>query len=160
MADNTAIGILTREITSKVTADLTARFEGAVSQFNAEVVSAQTRADELFNRLEAEGQRRMNELFANIPVAAVITEDGDFDPIGWIKSQAKSRAWRTLLQGLFAVVLVAAGNVVTQSIANPDFNAFSWDDWKVVGALAGTAVLTGLVSYVQNSFGIKPPKVQ
>lgn len=155
MADN-AIDIITRE----VTAEISKRFEGAVSQFNAEVVAIQSRADALFTEWESEGQRRMDTLFASIPVKAVITEDGDFDPVGWIKAQAKSRALRTLVQGLLAVVLVAAGNAVTQAIAKGSLDIFSWEDWKVVGALAGSASLAALIAYLQNTFGIKPPKVQ
>lgn len=160
MADNTAIGILTREITSKVTAELTARFEGAVSQFNAEVVSAQTRADELFDRLEAEGQRRMNELFANIPVAAVITEDGDFDPVGWIKAQAKSRALRTLVQGGLAAVVIAFVTAVVQQVVDPNFDFTQFSDWKIAIGLGLGAVGTAASSYLQNKLAIKPPKVQ
>lgn len=154
MADN-AIDIITRN----VTAEITKRFESAAAQFNAEVVAIQSRADALFADLQADGQRRMEELFSNIPAAAVITEDGDFDPVGWIKMQAKSRALRTLVQGLIAVVIAAAGNAVVQAFTKGSLDIFSWNDWKVVGALTGTAVLGAVVAYVQNAFGIKPPKV-
>ena len=154
MADN-AIDIITRN----VTAEITKRFEGAAAQFNAEVVAMQSRADALFAQWEADGQRRMEELFATIPTAAVITEDGDFDPVGWLKAQAKSRALRTLVQGLLAVVVVAAGNAVIQAFSKGSLDIFSWDDWKVVGALTGTAVIGAIVAYVQNALNIKPPKI-
>lgn len=154
MAD-TAIDIITRQVTET----LTRTFEGALAQLNAEAEDAKARADAFLADLEAEGRRRMDELFVAIPAAPVITQDGDFDPIGWIKAQAKSRALRTLVQGLLAVVLVAIGNAITQAIAKGSLDIFSWDDWKVVGALAGTAALGALIAYIQNIFGIKPPKV-
>ncbi|OZC80181.1 hypothetical protein CH274_13165 [Rhodococcus sp. 06-418-5] len=155
MADN-AIDIITRN----VTAEITARFEGAVAQFDAEVVAAQARADALFARLEVEGQRRMDELFSKIPTAAVITEDGDFDPVGWIKSQAKSRALRTLVQGGLAAVVIAFVTAVVQQVADPNFDFTEFSDWKIAIGLGLGAVGTAASSYLQNKLAIKPPKVQ
>ncbi|OZE08453.1 hypothetical protein CH249_14020 [Rhodococcus sp. 05-2255-3B1] len=154
MTDN-VIDIITRNVTDEIAT----RFEGLVAQLNAEALAAKDRADALFDQLEADGQRRMDELFSKIPVAAVITEDGDFDPVGWIKAQATSRALRTLIQGLLAVAVMAVGNVVVQALTQGTLNVFSWDDWKVVGTLAGSAALASGIAYVQNKFGIKPPKV-
>ncbi|KQU44171.1 hypothetical protein ASG84_12670 [Rhodococcus sp. Leaf278] len=155
MADN-AIDIITRN----VTAEITSRFEGAIAQVNAEVVAAQARADELFERLEAEGRRRMDELFANLPAAAVITEDGDFDPVGWIKMQAKSRALRTLVQGGVAAVVIAFVTAVIQAVVDPNFDFTQIGDWKIAIGLGLGAVGTAASSYLQNKLAIKPPKVQ
>lgn len=155
MAD-TAIDIITRQVTET----LTRTFEGALAQLNAEAEDAKARADAFLADLEAEGRRRMDELFAAIPAAPVITQDGDFDPIGWIKAQAGSRALRTLLQGLVGVVLMAAGNAFVQSLQSDTFDLLSWDDWKVALTASSLAVITAGVSYVQNKLGIKPPKVQ
>ncbi|OZD74903.1 hypothetical protein CH273_25805 [Rhodococcus sp. 05-339-2] len=158
MADRNVVDLITERVVEQVSAT----FAGAVAQLEAAGADARARLDETFERIEAEGRAKLDSLFdlGGLPMGGpVITEDGDFDPVGWIKSQARSRALRTLVQGLLAVVLVAAGNAVVQVIAQGSFDIFSWDDWKVVGALAGSAALASGIAYVQNKFGIKPPKV-
>lgn len=158
MADRNVVDLITERVVEQVSAT----FAGALAQLEAAGADARARLDETFERIEAEGRAKLDSLFdlGGLPMGVpVITEDGDFDPVGWIKSQASSRALRTLVQGLLAVVLVAAGNAVVQVIAQGSFDIFSWDDWKVVGALAGSAALASAIAYVQNKFGIKPPKV-
>lgn len=142
-------------------------FEGAVKQLNAEAAAIRERADtaivETVARIEAEGRERVDSVIGNLPSAPIFGEplEGelvDFDPIGWFKRQARSRAWRTLLQGLLAVVVMAGGNVVIQAVQQGSLNVFSWDDWKVAATLAGSATLAAVFSYLQNALGIKPPK--
>lgn len=150
-------------------------FEGAVTQINAEAAAIRERADtaiaESVARIETEARARIDSVIENLPSAPIFGEvreaaadvDGfdldDVNPMGWLRAQAKSRAWRTLIQGLLAAVVVAASNVVFQAIRTGSLNVFSWEDWKVVGAVAVTAVLGAVVSYFQNALNIKPPKV-
>lgn len=150
----TAIDIITRNVLAVVSA----KFEGAVAQLDAELSAAQERGDQLFGQLEAEGRRRMAELFDELPASAVITEGGDFDPVGWIKAQAASRAWRTLAQGVVSAVAIAFVTAVVQSIADPQFDFASAADWKIAIGLGLGAVGTALVSLIQNKLAIKPPK--
>lgn len=144
-------------------------FEGAVTQLNAEAAAIRERADaaivDAVAKVEAEGRKRLDDMVSDLPAAPIFGEmqsvdlDG-FDPVEWIKAQAKSRAWRTLLQGLLAVVFVAVGNVVVQAFTQGTLSVFSWDDWKVVATLAGSATLAAAISYLQNALGIKPPKAE
>ncbi|MFC7328152.1 hypothetical protein [Marinactinospora rubrisoli] len=62
-----------------------------------------------------------------------------------VRADARSRAWRTTLQGLAAVVLVAVAGAVTNSVI-----AGAVIDWPVLGAAAGTAALTAVAAYVQR----------
>ncbi|OZF25189.1 hypothetical protein CH296_28015 [Rhodococcus sp. 14-2496-1d] len=149
-------------ITDKVVEQVSATFEGALIQLEAAGADARSRLDDTLEQIRAEGRSKLDELFdvGGLPLGGpVITEDGDFDPVGWIKTQARSRALRTLVQSLLAVVVMAVGNVVVQALTQGTLNVFSWDDWKVVGTLAGSAALASGIAYVQNKFGIKPPKV-
>ncbi|WP_045194763.1 hypothetical protein [Rhodococcus sp. B7740] len=157
MADRNVVDLITERVVEQVSAT----FAGAVAQLEAAGADARARLDETFERIEAEGRAKLDSLFdlGGLPLGGpVITEDGDFDPVGWIKSQARSRALRTLIQSLLAVVVVAGGNVVIQAVTQGTLNVFSWDDWKVVGTLAGSAAIASVIAYVQNKFGIKPPK--
>lgn len=148
-----------------VTRNVVSQFEGALGQLTAEAEAVKARGDKVIADLEAEGRARMDMFFETLPSAPILGElqsvdlDG-FDPVEWIKAQAKSRAWRTLLQGLLAVVVVAVGNVVVQAFTQGTLSVFSWDDWKVVATLAGSATLAAAISYLQNALGIKPPKAQ
>ncbi|OZF47577.1 hypothetical protein [Rhodococcus sp. 14-2470-1a] len=146
-------------ITDNVLAEVSKRFEGAIAQLNAEVDTARSRGEALFDQWEAEGRARMDELFAGIPAGAVITEDGDFDPIGWIKTQAKSRALRTLLQGLVFAALTSAVTAVVQAVSSTGFDITDLSDWKLALTLGAGAFGTAVVGYLQNALGIKPPKV-
>ncbi|WP_206492338.1 hypothetical protein [Rhodococcus sp. KRD162] len=159
MAEKNVIDLITEKVVDRVSAT----FEGALTQLDAAAVDARSRLDATLESIEAEGREKLDTLFdvgglpLNVPV---ITEDGEFDPVGWIKMQARSRALRTLVQGLLAVVVMAVGNVVIQAVTQGTLNVFSWEDWQVVGTLAGSAALASAIAYVQNKFGIKPPKVQ
>lgn len=62
------------------------------------------------------------------------------------KANAKTRAWRTAVQGgLFAVILAVAQAVAAMNGAEVN--------WKLMGLTALQAGATALVSYVQNLMG-------
>ncbi len=143
-------------------------FEGAVSQLNAEAAAIRERADtaiaETVAKVEAEGRQRLDDIISDLPAAPIFQElepvdlDG-FDAFEWIKAQAKSRAWRTLVQGVLSAVLIAFGTAAIQAVFVPGFDVFAWEDWKFALVLGIGAAGTALVSYLQNALGIKPPKV-
>ncbi|MGV8875512.1 MAG: hypothetical protein ACOH2Q_23515 [Rhodococcus sp. (in: high G+C Gram-positive bacteria)] len=151
-----------------VTRNVAAQFEGAVAQLNAEATAIRERADtaiaETVARIETEGRARLDGVIADLPSATVFGElqtvdlDG-FDAFEWIKAQAKSRAWRTLIQGVLSAVLIAFGTAAMQAVFVPGFDFFAWEDWKFALVLGIGAAGTALVSYLQNALGIKPPKV-
>ncbi|NIL77590.1 hypothetical protein [Rhodococcus sp. B10] len=146
---DTVAEIVTREVLAKVGTELDA------VRVRAEQVIADAAA-----RVETEARARLDAAVTQFPASTpVITEDGDFDPVGWIKAQAASRAWRTLLQGIISAVVIAFGTAVVQSIADPGFDYTSASDWKIAIGLGVGAVGTALVSLVQNKLAIKPPKV-
>lgn len=67
--------------------------------------------------------------------------------MSWLKNDAKNRAWRTMLQGMVAVVLVPAADAAIQVLvkALTSGGEFSWSQ---VLASAGIAALTaGLMAY-------------
>lgn len=168
MAENNVAEMVARIVTPQ----LIAHFEGAVTQLNAEADLVKVRAQQAITdavaRVETEARVRIDDVLSGLPELTEVqspfaVQEGEregFNAIDWFRTQAKSRAWRTLVQGLLAVVVVAVGNVVTQVIASGSLNVFSWDDWKLVFALAGSAALAALLSYLQNALGIKPPKAQ
>jgi hypothetical protein len=73
---------------------------------------------------------------------------------GWLKLDALNRAWRTVLQGIVASALTAAGDVVLQAVQKSWFD-HSPLDWKQVGQTAlytaGTTALMALLAYLHRA---------
>ncbi|WP_032376710.1 hypothetical protein [Rhodococcoides fascians] len=166
MADNSVAEVVARIVTPQIIA----HFEGIVAQFNAEAQSVRERADaaiaDVVERIEVEGREQVTAAIHNLPVTAgVTTAAGDTfdaaDTVAWIKAQAASRAWRTLVQGVVSAVVIAFVTAVVQALVVPGFDFFALQDWKIAVGLGLGAVGTALVSLLQNKLGIKPPpKVQ
>lgn len=58
---------------------------------------------------------------------------------------ARSRGWRTALQGALAAVLVAVAAVVADTVTPGEVI-----DWATLGAAAGTAALTAVAAWFQR----------
>lgn len=159
MAEKNVIDLITERVVEQVSAT----FAGAVAQLEAAGADARARLDDTLQRIEVEGREKLDTLFdlGGLPMGGpVITEDGDFDPVGWIKAQAKSRALRTLVQGGLAAVVIAFVTAVVQQVVDPNFDFTQIGDWKIAIGLGLGAVGTAASSYLQNKLAIKPPKVQ
>lgn len=65
---------------------------------------------------------------------------------------ARSRAWRTFLQGLIAAVVVAVGPVVATAAGGIHWTR---EYWIGLGVLAGNAAVAAAVAYVMRF--LKPP---
>mgnify|MGYP007004568483 CR=1 FL=1 len=72
------------------------------------------------------------------------------------KSDAKDRAWRTLLQGLLATILLAGTGAVADALTSESFDITHVGDWKFAITGAATAVTTAALSYVMRF--IQPPR--
>ena len=66
-----------------------------------------------------------------------------------LKADAKNRAWRTLLQGLAADVLVALAAVLLAWL--PDADITSREAWTVVGVTLAKTALTTVASWVMRA---------
>lgn len=65
----------------------------------------------------------------------------------WLKSDAKNRAWRTVLQGIVPLVVIPAADAALQVLINALGTGGKFD-WGQVSASAGVAALTaGLMAY-------------
>lgn len=66
---------------------------------------------------------------------------------------ARSRAWRTFLQGLITAVLVAVGPIVAVAVGG----GIKWtkEYWLGLGLLVGAAAVSAAVAYVMRF--VKPP---
>lgn len=69
------------------------------------------------------------------------------------ESDARNRAWRTLLQGLGIDVAAALVLVLTPALSNVEWTA-GW--WTAVGALAAKSVLQAVVAFVARKV-VPPP---
>lgn len=69
----------------------------------------------------------------------------------YAKTDAKSRAYRTSIQGIFAVVIVSVVNVVADTVT-PE-NVFTSDTWATIGTSVITVSLVAIASYVQRRNG-------
>lgn len=131
---------------------------------DAMVAEAQARAEAIIVAAQAEAQRKVGEYIAALPPLPELEllepiEFEGFDPVDWIKRQAASRAWRTLVQGAVSAVVIAFVTALVQSIADPGFDFTSAADWKIALGLGLGAIGTAVASLVQNKLGIKPPRV-
>lgn len=73
---------------------------------------------------------------------------------GWLRVDALNRSWRTVLQGIVATALGAAGDVVLQAVQKSMFEHTSLD-WAQVGHTAlytgGTAALMAILAYLHRA---------
>jgi hypothetical protein len=72
----------------------------------------------------------------------------------WLKVDALNRAWRTVLQGIVAAALTAAGDVVLQAIQKSFFEhtPLNWSSVaKSAAAVAGTTALMAVLAYLHRS---------
>lgn len=153
----TLVDLVTRKVLDQVNA--------GVRQLNEEIGLVKIRADqaisEAVDRVETEGRARLGEFMTQIPTTPMFDSSADdFDPFGWIKAQAKSRALRTLVQGGLAAVVIAFVTAVVQQVVDPNFDFTQFSDWKIAIGLGLGAVGTAASSYLQNKLAIKPPKAQ
>lgn len=74
----------------------------------------------------------------------------------WLQSDARNRAWRTLLQGALATILVPAADAAFQVIQGAVADAVTGHgfDWRQVGTsallAAGTAVTMAVAAYLHR----------
>lgn len=72
----------------------------------------------------------------------------------WLRIDALNRAWRTVLQGIAATALGAAGDVVLQAVQKSWFD-HAHLDWKQVGHTAaytaGTSALMAILAYLHRA---------
>ena len=59
----------------------------------------------------------------------------------WLRADGKNRAWRTVLQGVVAVVLIPAADAALQVLVDALKHGGPFD-WGRTAALAGTTALT------------------
>lgn len=72
----------------------------------------------------------------------------------WLRVDALNRAWRTVLQGIVATALGAAGDVVLQAVQKSWFDHVPLD-WGQVGQTAiytaGTTALMAILAYLHRA---------
>jgi hypothetical protein len=72
----------------------------------------------------------------------------------WLRIDALNRAWRTVLQGIVATALGAAGDVVLQAVQKSMFDHAPLD-WRQVGHTAaytaGTSALMAILAYLHRA---------
>jgi hypothetical protein len=72
----------------------------------------------------------------------------------WLKVDALNRAWRTVLQGIVAAALTAAGDVVLQAIQKSFFEhtSLNWSSvLKSAAAVAATTALMAVLAYLHRT---------
>ena len=73
---------------------------------------------------------------------------------GWLKLDALNRAWRTVLQGIVATALGAAGDVVLQAVQKSFFEhvPLNWHEVARTAAYtAGTSALMAILAYLHRA---------
>lgn len=68
-----------------------------------------------------------------------------------VRQDARSRGWRTALQGLAAAVLVAVAAVVADTVTPGEVI-----DWATLGAAVGTAALTAVAAWASRPHASAP----
>jgi hypothetical protein len=93
---------------------------------------------------------------ADLPEPEAPAEVEHFDPVAEalaaIATNARSRGFRTLLQGAIAAALMALATVAATYLRSGDLAHL---DYKALGTSAATAVGAALVSYLHNALGNK-----
>lgn len=128
-----------------------------LEQFGTDVVDRVV--EQVRPRLETEAEAILTSLVdrAQARIAETLTPaTTPPDSLPSPKADAKDRAWRTLVQGIVATILLAGSTAVGTALTAPEFDLLTWDSWKAAGAAAGTAVLMAILAYVQRL--IQPPK--
>lgn len=142
-------------VVGRVTEELKGRFDQVVDDALAE---GRQRIDQFVS----DAKERADEMVADAIVSTEIltpTADDVLSPIEWIQRQAKSRALRTLAQGLLFALVTSFVTAVVQAVTDSGFDVTDINDWKIALTLGAGALGTSLVSYLQNALRIKPPKV-
>lgn len=67
--------------------------------------------------------------------------------------EPSTAAARTILQGVIATILGAAGGVVVEALSDDQFQVFDLGDWKGVGNGALTAALMAVIAFAMRKFG-------
>lgn len=144
---NNALDIVTRELTSKV----------------SEMVEkqVQARVQEALNGVQAEVSARIDALVSEIPAIAAMSAEHQpeqplADPGVSVRTDARNRAWRTLLQGLVVTVFVAATGAFATAVGKDGFDFGEWESWRLAVNAGMTAALMSVVAYVQRF--LNPPK--
>lgn len=139
---STPYELIAREVETRFRSEFEARVgelleDGRVALDNA-VADATAHVDEAVTRIVLDAQVGGSE---SIPDA---------------KADAKSRSWRTLVQGLIATVVVGVGGTLGTALVDPNFDIGDISDWKFAGASVGTAAVAAVIAYVQRF--VQPPK--
>lgn len=74
-------------------------------------------------------------------------------PTWWLQADGANRAWRTVLQGIAASALTAAGDVVLQAVRDSALSGAGIDVRQVLttaGYTAGTSVLIAVLAYLHR----------
>lgn len=74
-------------------------------------------------------------------------------PTWWLQADGANRAWRTVLQGIVATALGAAGDVVLQAIRDAALSGAGIDLGQVgttAGYAAGTSLLVAVLAYLHR----------
>lgn len=151
MSDN-VIDIITKQVVERVGPEIEKRTHAAMQGIT--------------ERVQAEAERRIEAAVAEIPQIAIraagqsagtpipgeLVLDSGVDA----RADAKDRAWRTLVQGLFVTVILAVVTAFGTAVAAPDFDLLTWDSWKAAATAAGAAVMISITAYIQRL--ISPPK--
>lgn len=110
-----------------------------------------------------EANARIDAAIGQLPGIAVISTEHLPDseqpaPAGDPKADARNRAWRTLVQGFVATVLVAAVGAFAHAVSADGFDLFSWESWRVAASTGGTAALMAVLAYIQRL--VQPPRTE
>ncbi|APE11004.1 hypothetical protein BO226_19190 [Rhodococcus sp. 2G] len=152
MAD--AIELIAREVAGKLGDQIESRIQEAVKTVS--------------DRVQVEAQRRVDAVVAEIPQIAIRVADqaaskpvpGELVETGRpgmdAKTDAKDRAWRTLVQGIVVTVILAVITAFGAAVAAPDFDLLTWDSWKAAATAGGTAAVMAIVAYFQRL--LNPPR--
>lgn len=142
-------------VVERVTEELKGRFDQVIDD-------ALTEGKQRIDQFVADARERADAMVAEAIVSTKIltpTVDDVISPIEWIQRQARSRALRTLAQGLLFALVTSFVTAVVQAVTDSGFDVTDIDDWKIALTLGAGALGTSLVSYLQNALRIKPPKV-
>jgi len=161
MSEN-VIDIITKQVVERVGPEIEKRVGGEIEKRTQDAVRLVT------ERVQVEAERRINAAVAEIPQIAIrAAEQSAGNPIpgelvldGGVdaRADAKDRAWRTLVQGLFVTVILAVVTAFGTAVAAPDFDLLTWDSWKAAATAAGAAVMISITAYIQRL--ISPPKTE
>lgn len=139
---STPYELIAREVEARFRTEFEARIGDVLAEgraaLDSAVADATAHVDEAVTRIVLDAQVSNSE---TVPDA---------------KADAKSRSWRTLVQGLIATVVVGVGGTLGTALVDPNFDIGDITDWKFAGASVGTAAVAAAIAYVQRF--VQPPK--